>query len=278
MRPQEFAPNPVLLDYVYCFWQTERLFDQAHPTFTVYPDSFVELIFSLGVPCSVVDEQGERPLPAVYLVGLLNKPFTIRAAGSVRIVAARLYAWALPLLLSPPTASRNPVTSLADQFGYLLDPLLGSLNDSRPDRAMQILETCLLERLGQANRRQDIIWKRVRRQLDQNLTPSVYALADAVALSNRQVERLFKQSAGVSPKALLQRIRFEKARNQLWGNPRQSLTKLAYSLGFADQAHFSREFRRLARCSPRQFAQRMQAARHLMAQYNVAFMQVSAFT
>jgi len=75
----------------------------------------------------------------------------------------------------------------------------------------------------------------------------------------------------MSPKALARLIRFDEAHTRLWNAPRQSLTTLAYELGYADQAHFSREFRALAAIPPSAFAAEARAWRK--RHEDVAFVQ-----
>ena len=63
---------------------------------------------------------------------------------------------------------------------------------------------------------------------------------------------------GVNAKTLARLIRFEEVRNRLWLEPKVSLAQLAYELGFADQAHLTREFRALSYMTPRTFGQFVQ--------------------
>jgi AraC-like DNA-binding protein len=58
----------------------------------------------------------------------------------------------------------------------------------------------------------------------------------------RMLQRLFGKYVGVTPKWVIQRYRLHEAAQRLAsGDVRQ--TELALSLGYADQAHFVRDFR-----------------------------------
>jgi AraC-like DNA-binding protein len=80
---------------------------------------------------------------------------------------------------------------------------------------------------------------------------SVNALATATGLTQRHLERRFLDTVGVSPKRLARLARFQRALRLLNRRdmPRGG-TETAAVCGYADQAHFIRDFRSLAGCSP----------------------------
>jgi transcriptional regulator GlxA family with amidase domain len=87
---------------------------------------------------------------------------------------------------------------------------------------------------------------------------SVDALAHATGLPRRHLERCFLATVGVSPKRLARLTRFQRAL-RLLQHPRSNRggTETAAACGYADQAHFIRDFRLLAGCPP---------GKHLMRQ------------
>ncbi|MBL8600674.1 MAG: AraC family transcriptional regulator [Myxococcales bacterium] len=75
-------------------------------------------------------------------------------------------------------------------------------------------------------------------------------LAARAGVSLRTLERRFAAHLGVSPKWVIARYRLHEALAQLARVDRASLSALAASLGFADQAHFTRSFKALVGLSP----------------------------
>lgn len=63
-------------------------------------------------------------------------------------------------------------------------------------------------------------------------------------MSERQLQRLFLEHMGVPPKWVVQRFRLQEAVHRLSSSEAVDLAGLAQSLGFFDQAHFTREFTR----------------------------------
>jgi transcriptional regulator GlxA family with amidase domain len=93
--------------------------------------------------------------------------------------------------------------------------------------------------------------KRVSAHIDANLgdTIPVSYLAQLVTLSAGHFSRAFKQTFGDTPHGHVMRRRVESAKAMMLKSA-EPLSQIAYLCGFADQAHFSRTFRKLAGATP----------------------------
>lgn len=93
--------------------------------------------------------------------------------------------------------------------------------------------------------------KRVSAHIDANLgdTIPVSRLAQLVTLSAGHFSRAFKQTFGDTPHGHVMRRRVEAAKAMMLKSA-EPLSQIAYLCGFADQAHFSRTFRKLAGATP----------------------------
>lgn len=78
--------------------------------------------------------------------------------------------------------------------------------------------------------------------------PAIAAVARALGLSERQLERRFLQRVGVTPKRFATLRRFERAAALAVTAP--SLTDAALAAGYYDQSHFIRDFRRFTGEAP----------------------------
>jgi AraC-like DNA-binding protein len=79
----------------------------------------------------------------------------------------------------------------------------------------------------------------------------VAEVAARVHVSERQLQRRFAERVGYGPKTFQRIARFQRALGQL-GREGAGLAGTAASAGYADQAHLTRESRRLAGLSPRE--------------------------
>ena len=68
--------------------------------------------------------------------------------------------------------------------------------------------------------------------------------------SPREVRRRFAAALGFGPKVMQRMVRFQLALAEARRVPTRSLSQLAASAGYADQAHMTREFRALAGTTP----------------------------
>lgn len=79
-------------------------------------------------------------------------------------------------------------------------------------------------------------------------------LCERFAMTERSLQRLCARRVGLSPKWLIQRRRLHEAAGRLADPDRPSLTDLAAALGYADQAHFARDFRAVTGLTPGEYA------------------------
>jgi AraC family transcriptional regulator len=78
-------------------------------------------------------------------------------------------------------------------------------------------------------------------------------LSRVAGTSRFRFVRLFRASTGMTPMRYLESCRIGLARKLLREGSR-SVTEVATAVGFADQSHFVKRFRRHAGCTPRQYA------------------------
>lgn len=141
------------------------------------------------------------------------------------------------------------------------------------DKAQQAMRHMMLQgvrpgRVPQAHFRtdlsgiQDLRVRQAAHFIEQRIDnpPPLDAIARYVGVGRRQLERAFRLATGKSPMAFQRQLRLEYGSWLLLNNA-CSITQIALDCGFADGAHFSRDFRAHFGVSPRQYQQ----ARGLLA-------------
>jgi AraC-like DNA-binding protein len=76
-------------------------------------------------------------------------------------------------------------------------------------------------------------------------------------LTLRGLQRLFRERVGASPKWVIQRYRLIEASVRLANDPALDGAALALDLGYADQAHFIRDFKRVVGRPPGSYARQL---------------------
>ncbi len=85
--------------------------------------------------------------------------------------------------------------------------------------------------------------------LEQNL--SLVDLATLANLSPSRFTRVFRQETGLSPHQYLIQARIERAKHLLRSGSEVSIGRIAHQVGFADQSHFTRHFKRIVGVTPK---------------------------
>lgn len=73
----------------------------------------------------------------------------------------------------------------------------------------------------------------------------------------RTIQRQFRQDTGLSPKAFCRAIRCQSALNSIHHADGLSFSDMALDLGFSDQSHFLREFKKLVNTTPLDYQRRI---------------------
>ena len=99
-------------------------------------------------------------------------------------------------------------------------------------------------------------YKRVLDYVSKNFAQEITleTMAQQAGLSPYHFARLFKKTIGQTPHQYVMSYRIEQAKQYL-ANPETPMIDIALSCGFADQAHFSRTFKKLTGTSPKTWRQ-----------------------
>jgi len=95
----------------------------------------------------------------------------------------------------------------------------------------------------------------IQDQLGTELTVS--GIAQAVGLSPYHFTKLFKESTGQSPHQYVVEARVRKAK-ELLTTGRFTISEVAHHVGFADQSHLTRHFKRVFGLPPNKLLRRLQ--------------------
>jgi AraC-like DNA-binding protein len=271
MLHQEFEPPEELRDTIKCFWYNRRDAGEQPSSFKVQPDGYAEIIFHFGSGISVANNEGLQQLPSPFMMGLLNQPALFYTQNRLEIIAIRCYPWTVFDLLGLPSG-KNSVHIFEHPIAQL-QPLLNKwINAGKINEALDELKQYFLgARCGVAA--SSTLFKAGVAMRDANGTMPVSQVAAAAHATVRTLERKFKQSSGYSVKDVSGLMRFEQVRNRLWHYPDTNLAGLAYELGYTDQAHLSREFKRYSGTTPAAFARKAKKDKQDLGDNFVAFIQ-----
>lgn len=100
----------------------------------------------------------------------------------------------------------------------------------------------------------EFIHRIVERMMNDKSIVNVDQIADAFSVNMRRLQRLFMRYVGVGPKWIIMRYRLHEAVAHLNEGPAADLVHLALDLGYYDQAHFIKDFKRIVGMTPAAYA------------------------
>ena len=254
MQYAEYAPLPRLASVVDRLWTLSgEAASLGADTQPVLPDGRPELILHFGDAFERVHATGvvERQ-PNVIFAGQLTSQLLLRPTGAMRVLGVRFHPYGAAALIDAPQHELAGLTIGVDALARPLSKALQGLRDSTDDLDVAVtrVQTELLRWVDP-----DRIDPRIRNVVEtvaryRGLV-SVDDVAASVSLTRRHLERKFQSAVGMAPKRLARIARFQHALRILEGSDSESRgTRTAATCGYADQAHFIRDFRDLAGCPP----------------------------
>ena len=218
-----------------------------------------EMIFiDAGVPHRLLVARGS---PCT----IANLEFTCGAApGGADLAALRRHLQAFDLFLARPAEYR--VLADVSNMSHALRDLINELEfeDGSPDKEyeLHVLFTRVLIELAKCALHGETAAglphvRRAQTYIREHYTADlrVRQVADAVSLNPAYLEKLFRQSLHCGVMAYVGRMRLQKAAFLL-KNSDESVTQVAFDVGFNSRQHFSLAFRKRYRLTPREFRER----------------------
>src|SRR4030095_15159436 len=102
----------------------------------IAPDGCVELIFNFGSPYLLRTTDPPTALPRAIIVGFQNKTIPLLLHGTLRVVAARLFAWgALALLQDNVVTLTNSVTAVGAHWDAITERLQSAVMEGKYQQA-----------------------------------------------------------------------------------------------------------------------------------------------
>ena len=196
----------------------------------------------------------ERAGAAVF--GVDRKLFVRRIAGHGHALGVRFRPGGFrPFWNAPVSRLTDRTVPAAEVFGTAADATREAIMDAAGDAAMvahaeKLLVAALPDRDPVA---EDVAAIVARINADPALA-RVDRLAAATGLPVRRLQRLFAEYVGVGPKWVMRRARLHEAAERADRGADVPWAELATDLGYADQAHLTREFTAMIGIPPARYA------------------------
>lgn len=252
---REIQPSPDLQPYVDCYWLQAFSETDGHtsPIQRCPPFGTVELIVHLDDNhCEALFDEKWQKLPQGFLAGLYRDTVLWRSPGNTRKFGIRLKPEALHVLFRvPASALYNDYTSIDNVARKATSFTEGLMGISTFEAAVAKAESYLKEQLLKNSQETNYFIEAANLMRCTKGSISIEEVSSRLAVSPRQLQRVFKDQIGASPKTFGRIIRFSNAYREMQKlNEAGGWVGLSYLLGYSDQAHFIREFKEFSGLIP----------------------------
>lgn len=210
-------------------------------------------------------QQESLPYPSVHItierdryevVGVVEGRFVKVLQGIGRVFGIKFWPGGFyPFFGVPLSELTNRVVSLSDVFGdagtVFGKAVAACAND---EQSVELAEELLRARRPVRDEKVVVVREIVEKiAADPGIT-KVDDLALVVDMSKWTLQRLFRRYVGVSAKWVIQRYRLHEAIEEIGCGRPVDWARLALDLGYFDQAHFIKDFKRFAGRTPDEYA------------------------
>ena len=252
MLYREYPPLAALAPFVEKVWTLEGRADPAGPPQPVLPDGRCELVIHFGDPFALVTPAGFERQPSIIFAGQLSSQLLLHPSGHVAIAGIRFHPHGAAGLLrvpqkqlhGPPMPLEDLDTALADRLSVVQDRAR-DVESAAHEAQRALLGRVSLDWIDPRVAHAVSLIDRARGRV------SIERVALSAGVTRRHLENRFLDQVGITPKRLARIARFQHALQLLEDDraPRPGAYAAA-ECGYADQAHFIRDFRTLAGCAP----------------------------
>jgi len=256
MKYQQIPPPAHLKSYVRYFWTLDSTGADLSPkAFGPLADGYPGLIFQQSFGGSLLD-QHNKELPEGFIYGQTITRTALYLEGHFRLIGVCFFPnvlrsiWGFQADEVTDTCLGLEVLS-QKSYAFLSEQLFDAPSiPSQIEKLSAYLTSQINVHQSPSDHAADYAVSHI---LTTRGNVSLRDLQQQLQLSERSLERRFKQTVGISPKLYARICRFQAALQQLKSQQYTLLSDVAYDNGYADQSHFIRTFKEFAGFSPYQF-------------------------
>jgi AraC-like DNA-binding protein len=241
---REIPAPAALAPWVECLWWHGRAPGEATEATPILPDGRIDVVWSQTTGALVAGPQ-TRPLARPFAGAFLAFGVRFRPGAAAAVLGVAVEELA---------DAHVPLDAIDGRLSSLLDERLAGVGG--PADALRSLSSLLAARRA-ALRAPDPVVAAAVAALGRH-PARISEIARCVALSERQLQRRFREHVGYGPKTLQRVLRFQRALRGLATGDAASrdLAWHAAAAGYADQAHLTREVHALSGLTPLQLRSR----------------------
>ncbi len=250
---KEYQPSEALKSYVIGYWSlhTDGKDFEPTPMQRCFPAGTIEWITQIRGRNMVGIRDGYQfNYPDSIFTGVCDKAAEWFGFGNSELFGVRLTPeGAIRLFGAPLTEYHNSFLNTEDFLASKITPIISNMISAETiSERLFLVETFLHSQIKYKEIERNYFTealKLIRHHDELNIAD----LSKKVYVGERQLQRSFQRYLGISPKSYYRVMRLYKA-HQLGLIRKDNYTDIAYQFGYADAAHFTRDFKDYFGISP----------------------------
>lgn len=252
---KEHQPSEALRPYVFAYWSmtSDGTENDRSELQRCFPAGTVEWITTIrGKNMQQLLHGNLLNYPTSIFTGIYDKAAEWYCFGKAELFGIRLTPeGAIRLFNTPLREFQNTYLDAESFLGSKITPIVSNLiSAENVQERLFLIEAFLHSQIKYKEIERNYFteaMKIIRQHDDLNITE----LSKKVYICERQLQRSFQNNLGISPKAYHKVMRLYKA-HQSGLIRKENYTSIAYQFGYADPAHFTRDFKNYFGVSPDQ--------------------------
>ncbi len=241
----EILPCEALRPYIRCIWGSSKPSchrNNEKPVLNVVtPDTCVDIIFQINETTSNI---------LSLFCGINDKSFKFFSSvdddDEISIFAVRFFAWSAVLFSEEPmNGTKNNFYNANVYFEKIIKELEPKLLNSKTIEERRIFAENILLQNIYFNHQNSLFQRAISEIVDKSGNIKALVLAKDLHISSKQMERIFNENIGATPKKIASLVRYQCLWQDICYNPYFSVMDSVYKYGYTDQAHLLNDFKKI---------------------------------
>jgi AraC-like DNA-binding protein len=243
---REIEPCDVLKPYIRCFWgspvpyRNKELTTGGDRNNIVIPDCCMDIIFDIDYSSNKVNN---------LFCNLNDSPFYTEEAKTSALTSTfgiRFNFWTAHLFTDNQLPKRCNEFVSVDQYFISLRKDIEDIIIHYPkiEKRIYYIEKLLIRKLFSKNFNNNNLLNGIYYILKSKGVTTISEISDYTSISSRQLERIFGEYIGITPKKCCSLVRYQNIWKDLAFNRNFNLSSITYSYGYYDQAHMINDFKK----------------------------------
>lgn len=243
---REIEPCDVLKPYIRCFWGSPVPYRNNELTIgedrnnIVIPDCCMDIIFDIDYSSNRVNN---------LFCNLNDSPFYTEEAKTSALTSTfgiRFNFWTVHLFTDNQLPKRCNEFASVDQYFISLRKDIEDIIIHYPkiEKRIYYIEKLLIRKLFSKNFNNNNLLNGIYYILKSKGVTTISEISDYTSISSRQLERIFREYIGITPKKCCSLVRYQNIWKDLALNRNFNPNNITYSYGYCDQAHMINDFKK----------------------------------